>query len=91
MSNLFLIGIYVLILANALVCGGVVFFLIVFLKRQKEGFRYIIERINQLEKKTTVKKTDAQTTYLSIPVNEPISKYEKVSLPDDVKIDFIED
>ena len=56
MSNLFLIGIYVLILANALVCGGVVFFLIVFLKRQKEGFRYIIERINQLEKKTTVKK-----------------------------------
>ena len=38
MSNLFLVGIYILIVANALVCGGVIVFLMIMLKRQKEVF-----------------------------------------------------
>ena len=91
MSNLFLVGIYILIIANALVCGGVVVFLMIMLKRQKEVFQYVVMKINQIEKNTNNKKTEPQTTQLSIPINEPISKYEKVSLPDDVKIDFIKD
>ena len=91
MSNLFLVGIYILIVANALVCGGVIVFLMIMLKRQKEVFQYMVTKINQIEKNINIKKIEPQTTQLSIPINEPIAKYEKVSLPDDVKIDFIKD
>ena len=91
MSNLFLVGIYVLIVANALVCGGVIVFLMIMLKRQKEVFQYMVTKINQFEKTINTKKSEPQTTQLSIPINEPIAKYDKVSLPDDVKIDFIKD
>ena len=91
MSNLFLVGIYILIVANALVCGGVIVFLMIMLKRQKEVFQYMVTKINQFEKNINIKKIEPQTTQLSIPINEPIAKYEKVSLPDDVKIDFIKD
>lgn len=91
MSNLFLVGIYVLIVANALVCGGVIVFLMIMLKRQKEVFQYMVTKMNQIEKNVQTKKSELQTTHLSIPINEPIAKYEKVSLPDDVKIDFIKD
>ena len=91
MSNLFLAGIYILIVANALVCGGVIVFLWIMLNRQKEVFQYMVTKINQMERNLITKKNEPQTTHLSIPINEPIAKYEKVSLPDDVKIDFIKD
>lgn len=91
MSHSLLFGIYLLIFANALVCGGVVIFLLLFLKRQREGFQYVSTYLNQLEKKISAKKIDHKTPQISIPIDEPIAKYEQVSLPDDVKIDFIED
>ena len=52
MSNLFLVGIYILIVANALVCGGVIIFLMIMLKRQKEVFQYVVLTINQIEQNT---------------------------------------
>ncbi len=91
MSHSLLFGIYLLICANALVCGGVVVFLLILLKRQREGFQYISVRLNQFEKRLPDKKTDTKKPQISIPVDEPIAKYEQVSLPDDVKINFVED
>lgn len=91
MSNLFLIGIYVLVAGNVLACAAVFVFLFLFLKRQKQGFQYMVSLLMEIEKTLKAKKTDPKKTQLSIPVDEPIAKYESVSLPDDVKINFIED
>ncbi len=91
MSHSLLLGIYILILSNALVCGGVIVFLLLFLKRQREGFQYVSACLNRIEKQLSAKKMDHKKPQISIPIDEPIAKYEQVSLPDDVKIDFIED
>ncbi len=50
MSNLFLIGIYLLIFGNVCVSGAVVVFLVLFLKRQKQGFQYMTAQLIQIEK-----------------------------------------
>lgn len=91
MSASLLIGIYLLLLSNALVCGGVVVCLWLMIKRQRAGFQYITACLIQMEKRQAEKKSPAKTPQISIPVDEPISKYEQVSLPDDVKINFIEE
>ncbi len=91
MSHSFLIGVYIFILANALICGGVIIFTLTVLKRQKEGFQYVCSRLNQIEKQLADKKFDSKKPQISIPIDEPIAKYEQVSLPDDVKINFVED
>lgn len=91
MSNLFLVGIYLLIIGNVCVAGAVVVFLTLFLKRQKQGFQYLTAQLIQLDKTLKIKKSESKTTQLTIPASEPIAKYESVSLPDDVKIDFVED
>ncbi|MBQ3117277.1 MAG: hypothetical protein IJC11_03010 [Alphaproteobacteria bacterium] len=89
--NSFLIGVYLLIAGNALVCGGILIFLFLFLKRQKEGFQYITFQLKQLDKQIKLSKSERQETQLSISVDEPIAKYEKVSLSDEVNINFIKD
>lgn len=89
--NSFLIGVYLLIAGNALVCGGILILLFLFLKRQKEGFRYIAYQLNQLDKQSKLSKSENQENQLSISVDEPIAKYEKVSLSDEVNINFIKD
>ncbi len=91
MSHTLLLGIYLLILANALVCGGVIAFLFVYMKRQREGFQYLSSCIGRLEKHFSATKAEHKTPEISIPIDEPIAKYEQVNLPDDVKINFVED
>ncbi len=91
MSHSLLIGIYALILGNALVCGGVIIFQLIMLKRQRQGFQYMSACLQQIEKRLSEKKPDLKKPQISIPVDEPIAKYEQVSLPDDVKINFVED
>ena len=96
MSNLFLIGIYSLVAGNVIVCVAIFIFLYLFLNRQREGFQYLAGRIAYLEKILKAQKNESQKeapkrAQLSIPLNEPIAKYENMSLPDDVKINFVED
>ncbi len=50
MSNLFLLGIYLLIFGNMCVATTVVVLLILFLKRQKQGFQYMTAQLMQMEK-----------------------------------------
>ncbi|MBE6456251.1 MAG: hypothetical protein IKZ02_00660 [Alphaproteobacteria bacterium] len=89
--NSFLIGVYLLIFGNALVCGGILILLFLFLKRQKEGFLYITRQLNQLDKQIKQSKSKNQETPLSISMDEPIAKYKQVSLSDEVNINFIKD
>ncbi|MBQ8557836.1 MAG: hypothetical protein IJY58_05315 [Alphaproteobacteria bacterium] len=91
MSHALLVGIYILILGNVLVCATVVYVLWLVLKRQKEGFQFMTDRLISFEKSIRERKSDTKTPQISIPIDDPISKYEQVSLPDDVKINFVED
>lgn len=91
MSYALLVGIYALIFGNVLVCATVVYVLWLVLKRQREGFQFMTNHLLSLEKSIHERKNEHKTPEISIPIDEPIAKYEQVSLPDDVKINFIED
>ena len=89
MSNLFLIGIYLLIVGNICVAAAVLAFLILFLKRQKQGFQYVTMHLLQVEK--MLKTNEPQSTRVPVSANESVSTYQSVSMPDDVKIRSAED
>lgn len=89
MSNLFLIGIYLLIVGNICVAAAVLAFLILFLKRQKQGFQYLTTHLLQMEK--MLKTNESKTTQLPASTFESVLKYDAVSMPDDVKINNVED
>lgn len=76
-----------------LVSIGFVLFSGMLFYRQQLIFRHILKRLSMLEKKLTPKVTPPEKptkTYLSIPKDEPIMKYEKMTLPEDVQISFVE-
>lgn len=76
-----------------LVSIGFVLFSGVLFYRQQLIFRHILKRLNILEKKLMpeVAQSEKSTkTHLSIPKDEPIMKYEKMALPEDVQISFVE-
>ena len=89
MSNLFLIGIYLLIVGNICVAAAVLAFLILFLKRQKQGFQYVTTHLLQVEK--MLKTNEPQSTRLPVSANESVSTYKSVSMPDDAEIHITED
>ena len=95
------IGIFALLLW-VLAVGFIIFSGILFY-RQQLIFRHILKRLNHLEvmvsqpiaqpaEQSQPVKTPQKTqeTHLSIMKNEPISKYESMTLPDDVQISFVE-
>lgn len=86
------IGILAFLLWLAAV-GFVIFSGILFY-RQQTVFHHIMMRLNRLEQMVTVPKQNTPAmkpkTHLSILKDEPIAKYESVSLPDDVQISFVE-
>ncbi len=76
---------------------GFVLFTGILFYRQQQIFHHILKRLKQMEKMMT-QQTETQSTQkqqmpqvrLSIPKDEPISKYESMTLPDDVQISFVE-
>ncbi len=84
-------------LAISLWLGAIWFasFAVRILKRQDALYRSIAGRLGVLERALgeAVQKSDAireSLAQISIPVNEPIAKYESVTLPDDANIRFVE-
>ena len=80
----------------ALAVGFVLFTGILFY-RQQQIFHHILKRLKQMEKmiaryeeNQSTKKQQTPQVRLSIPKDEPISKYESMTLPDDVQISCVE-
>lgn len=65
MSNIFLIGIYLLIAGNLCVATAVIVFLTLLLKRQKQGFKYISSQLFQIEKEIKNQKNESSTRVFS--------------------------
>lgn len=84
------IGILALLLW-ALAVGFVVFSGILFY-RQQIVLRHILLKLKQIEHKRYCDEGPKQPvqSHLSILKDEPISKYEAVTLPDNVQVSFIE-
>lgn len=81
------------ILAFILWLVSIVFvvFSFILLRRQHVVFKHIVMRLERLDEAILAQKKElAQKTRVSIPKDELISKYESVSLPDDVQISFVE-
>ncbi len=76
---------------------GFVLFTGILFYRQQQIFHHILKRLKQMEK-TILQYAEGQQpekhptpqVRLSIPKDEPISKYESMTLPDDVQISFVE-
>jgi len=69
--------------------------------RQNAVLRYIARRLDSLEKRLKAPESDASQTQppikpnhpetsISIDKNEPLSKYETVTLPDEININFVD-
>ena len=82
---------------------GFILFSGVLFYRQQLIFRHILKRLKNLEimmgqsmgqvntsLETANVVSKQQETHLSIMKNEPISKYESMTLPDDVQVSFVE-
>lgn len=70
---------------------GFVVFSWILLRRQQKVFLHIAARLERLDEALLGQKAhQAKKARVSIPKDELISKYESVSLPDDVEISFIE-
>ncbi len=70
-------------------------FAVKIIKRQDAVYRSLAMRLTVLEHALAeaIGKSDAireSLAQISIPVNEPIAKYESVTLPDDANIRFVE-
>lgn len=72
---------------------SLVIFTIFFVYRQSLILRYLVSKINKIEnllKQVSEQPKETRITHVSIQKDEPLSKYETVTLPDDAKIDFVE-
>ncbi len=72
---------------------SLVIFTIFFVYRQSLILRYLVSKINKIEnllKQVSEQPKETTITHVSIQKDEPLSKYETVTLPDDAKIDFVE-
>ena len=64
--------------------------------RQRAILRYIAARLTKIEQLLTPQKPaqpsaeKPQKTVITINKNEPLSKYEKVTLPDNIDINFVD-
>lgn len=74
-----------------LICFAFTVFSFIVLRRQQIVFEHIAARLERLDEALLGgKKKQAAQVQVSIPKDEKISKYESVSLPDDVQISFVE-
>lgn len=74
-----------------LICFAFTVFSFIVLRRQQIVFEHIAARLERLDEALLGgKKKQAAKVQVSIPKDEKISKYESVSLPDDVQISFVE-
>ncbi len=72
---------------------ALIIFTIFFVYRQSLILRYLVSKINKIEnllKQMREQPKETRITHVSIQKDEPLSKYETVTLPDDAKIDFVE-
>ncbi len=83
-------GIFVLIIALWFITVVLTVCLWQWLQKQRLFMRYLVSRFDRLEEKISVLEAPVFETKLSIQKDEPISKYESVTLPDDIDIDFVE-
>ena len=61
------------------------------LARQHAVLKLIAERLGRLEKRLQVQQPEAPSdTTLTINKDEPLSKYQKVHLPDEINIHFVD-
>ena len=68
--------------------GFVIFSWILF-HRQQQIFNHIVVRLERLDQ-ALLSSPPKNQTHMSISKDEPILKYEKVTLPDDIQIAFVE-
>lgn len=80
------------ILAITMWIGYVVF--VVFswkmMMRQNQVFSYILARLDKMDEYLSARPKNVQETSLSITKDEPLSKYQDVTLPDGIDISFVE-
>lgn len=76
---------------------GFILFTGILFYRQQQIFHHILKRLKQMEKMISQYAENQPNEVkpvtqmrLSIPKDEPISKYESMTLPDDVQISFVE-